>query len=149
MNARDIMTSNPAVITPDEPLSQAVRLMADLNVGLIPIVADREGMSPLGVITDRDIVVRCLGQGHGGNCPARTHMSRNLITVLPDAPVAAIVNLMERYQVRRVLVVDQDRLIGVIAQADVALKEGPLEPLRVVELLERVSAPRLLANHRA
>ena len=147
MKARDIMTANPAVVTRDEPLSVAVRLMADLNVGMIPVVDSRATMWPVGVITDRDIVVRCLREGHRMDCAVQAHMTPRVIGVDPETAVPELVDRMERNQIRRLLVVDGGRLIGVIAQADVALKEGPLEPLKVVELLERVSAPPISRAH--
>ena len=142
MRARDLMTSNPTVVTADDPVSQAARIMRDLNVGCVPVVDDKAHMHVIGVITDRDLVIRCLAERHFRDCTVGDHMTRaGIDTVAPDADVAEVVALMERDQVRRILVIDGGRLLGIIAQADLALKDGPREPLVVEEVLERVSAP--------
>lgn len=146
MRARDLMTPNPRVVTGDTPLSEAARLMRDLNVGLIPVVDDLAHMHLRGVITDRDIVVRHVAERHPQDCRISDHMSAGRMdTVTPDADVSEVMALMERDQVRRILVAEGGRLVGIIAQADLALKEGRIEPLKVEEVLERVSAPPLVA----
>lgn len=142
MKAQDLMTPNPRVVTPDEPITHAARIMRDLDVGCVPVVDDRARMHLVGVITDRDLVVRCLVERHFRDCPVADHMTmEHLDTVSPDATVEEVMNLMERDQVRRILVTDEGRLVGIIAQADLALKQGSLEPLKVEEVLERISAP--------
>ncbi len=148
MKARDIMTSNPAVVTPDEPIKRAAELMRERDVGLIPVVSDRADMQLQGVVTDRDIAVRCVAAGHGGTCKVRDHMTTDRIgTVKVDADIDEVIHKMEKDKVRRIPVTeDGNRLTGIIAQADLALRLGPKEPLRVEEVLEAVSAPSL-ATH--
>jgi CBS domain-containing protein len=142
MNARDLMTPDPRVVTAEEPISRAAQIMRDLNVGCVPVVDDPAQMRVVGVLTDRDLVVRCLAERHFRDCKVGEHMTAvALDTVAPGADVADVVALMERDQVRRILVTDRGRLVGIIAQADLALKQGPLQPLVVEEVLERVSAP--------
>lgn len=138
MKARDVMTANPEVVTPDEPVTRAARLMRDLDVGIIPVVEDRSSMRLRGLITDRDITVRHVAEGHGEECTVGHHMTTDRIeTVRPDADVDEVLSLMARDQVRRVPVVeDGDRLIGIIAQADVA-KET--ESGKVGKVIERIS----------
>jgi CBS domain-containing protein len=149
MSARALMTTNPVVIAGEEPIRRAARLMRDHDVGMVPVVDDRAHMHLRGVITDRDIAIRCAAEDHGGDCRVEDHMTKgHLDTVSPDASAAEIIQLMERDQVRRVMVTEGGRLIGVIAQADLALKSGPLEPLRVEALLERISAPAVRAAAR-
>lgn len=84
----------------------------------------------LGVITDRDIVVRGVARGHGGNAKVHEHMTRDaLVTVSPDASVEEIGEKMRRHQVRRLPVVDRyGDVVGVVAQADLALTVGPRDP---------------------
>ena len=142
MSARALMTPNPVVISGEEPIRRAAQLMRDHDVGMVPVVDDRAHLHLRGVITDRDIAIRCAAEQHGGDCRVEDHMTLgHLDTVSPDAPDAEVIQLMEREQVRRVMVTDGGRLVGVIAQADLALKSGPLEPLRVEAMLERISAP--------
>lgn len=144
MKARDLMTPNPRAVTGDTPLVEVARMMRDLDVGIVPVVDDLAHMHPRGVITDRDIVVRHVAERHPDGCRVDDHMSTgHLDTVAPDADVSEVMAIMERDQVRRILVADGGRLVGIIAQADLALKEGRIEPLRVEEVLERVSAPAL------
>jgi CBS domain-containing protein len=141
MLAREIMTPNPRVVTTDEPLAHAAAIMRDLDVGIVPVVNDRVKLRLEGVITDRDIAVRCVAAQHGTHCRVRDHMTADrLDTVRPDAPLADVIELMERDRVRRIVVVGQDeRVVGIIAQADLAVRLGAKEPLKVEEVLERVS----------
>jgi len=142
MRVRDLMTPNPTVVTSEEPVSHVARIMRDLNVGCVPVVDDKAHMHLSGVITDRDLVIRCLAERHFRDCKVGEHMTTaSLDTVSPDADAAEAVALMERDQLRRILVTESGRLVGIIAQADLALKEGPQEPLVVEQLLERISAP--------
>lgn len=143
MRARDIMTANPTVVTPDELVARAAEIMHELDVGIVPVVGDRSRMALEGVLTDRDIVVRCVARRHGTTCRVRDHMtSDHLDTVAPEADVAAVIAKMERDRVRRIPVVGEgNRLVGIIAQADLAVKLGPKEPLQVEHMLERVSEP--------
>lgn len=147
MKARDIMTSDPCVITRSESIARAAEIMRDLNVGIVPVVDDSSSMRLLGVITDRDIAIRCVAKRHGTSCTVGDHMtSSHLDTVHPDDDVDAAITLMERDQVRRILVVSNDnRLTGVIAQADLATKVGPKDPRKIEEVLERVSSPHQAA----
>lgn len=143
MKAREIMTSNPSVVTPDEPVSRAAEIMRELDVGLVPVVDDRSSMRLQGVITDRDLAIRCVAEKHDGSCPVRNHMTTEHIdTVRPDTDVNEVMQTMEREQVRRIPVVNDDaKLTGIIAQADVALRLGDKEPEKVSNVVERVSEP--------
>lgn len=143
MKARDLMTANPISVTGDEPISRAAQLMRDWNIGLLPVVDDRAHMHLRGVITDRDIAVRCVAERHPEGCDVERHMSQgHLVSVAAGADVSEVMRVMEREQVRRVPITEGGRLVGIVAQADLALKEGPLEPLRVEEVLERISSPK-------
>jgi CBS domain-containing protein len=143
MKARDIMTPNPVVVTPDAPISRAAEVMRDLDVGIVPVVDDLARMQLAGVLTDRDIAVRCVAQRHDPTCLVRDHMTATHIdTVTPDVDISEVIAKMELDRVRRIPVVgENNRLVGIIAQADLAVKLGPKEPLEVEHMLERVSEP--------
>lgn len=143
MKARQLMTSDPFVITPAESIGRAAELLRDLEIGLLPVVDGVGTMRVKGVITDRDIVIRCVAREHAGRCTVADHMTAPpLATIDPDAEIRDVLALMEARQLRRILVVDSDgRLVGVIAQADVATKLGRTEPLEVEKLVEAISAP--------
>lgn len=141
MKAREVMTEHPQAVTPTDPVSHAAALMRDSDVGFIPVVEDRENRRLVGVITDRDIAVRHVAEAHGDDCTIKQHMTGDpLVTVSPEAPTTDVHNLMMERQVRRVAVVDSDgHLLGVIAQADVATKEG--RDNQTGQIVEKISEP--------
>jgi CBS domain-containing protein len=141
MNARELMTERPETLTPDAPITRAAQMMRDLDVGMIPIVeADGASQRLKGVITDRDIVIRHVAEGHTEDHPVSQHMTEgHLHTVRPDDSEQTVMRTMKQNQVRRVLVVDDDQsLVGVIAQADVA---DALDHPKVDRMVEEISQP--------
>jgi CBS domain-containing protein len=143
VKARDIMTPSPTVVLADDTITLAAELMRDLDVGSLPVVADRASRLLTGMLTDRDIVVRHVAANRGRDCHVRDHMSvAPLATVTPEADIADVVMLMEKHQVRRIPVVEDGmRIVGIIAQADLARKFGPSHPQQVEHLLETLSVP--------
>jgi CBS domain-containing protein len=144
MKAHELMTSNPECLTREDSLQRAAQLMRDLDVGSIPVVDDRSSMRLAGVITDRDITVRHVAEGHA-ECTVGDHMSSgNLRTCRPDDSNEDVLRTMREAQVRRVPVVDEgDRLVGIIAQADIATKSiGDRKVGQTVEEISEPSRPR-------
>jgi CBS domain-containing protein len=141
VKASDIMTSNPEVVTPAESVVQAAAIMRDREIGFVPVVSDRDSMRLLGVITDRDIAVRHVAERHTRDCSVEDHMTADgLATATPDMDLNDVYELMEQQQVRRIPVTDDDgRIVGVIAQADVAVKESHTDD--VARVVERISEP--------
>jgi len=146
MQAREIMSAQLFVVTGDDAVSSAAALMRDNDVGLIPVVDDRARMHLAGVITDRDITVRCVARRHGSECRVHDHMtSSSLITADPEEDTERIVERMSHAKVRRVPVIERERLVGIITQADIATKLGPSDPATVEQLVERVSRAAVTA----
>jgi CBS domain-containing protein len=143
MKAREIMTGAPMTVTPRDTVRRAADVMRELNVGAVPVVEDRVTNMLRGIITDRDITVRCTAEAHASTCLVKDHMTAMpLQTIHPDEDVTRVIEKMERGQVRRLPVITPDGvLVGIIAQADLATRVGPTQPRQVEELLERVSAP--------
>ncbi len=141
MIAREIMTPNPVVVAQDESISRAAVLMRDKEIGMLPVVTDAQTMSLAGIITDRDIVVRHVA-GCTGDCQVHAHMSRHqLASVTEDDDAAAVLDLMQDRQIRRVPVVNSTgRLIGVIAQADIAVSDD-ISKEDVAETVKEISMP--------
>jgi CBS domain-containing protein len=140
MRARDLMTSPPFVVTPDEPVSRAAAMMRDYGVGALPVVDHLVTMHPVGILTGRDIAVRCASHGHQPWCSVGEHMSPGpLSSVSPTADVSVVKRVMRRDRVRRVLVVDSSRLVGIVALADVARHEGPRNPVGTEQVLYSIS----------
>jgi CBS domain-containing protein len=141
MKAWEIMTADPVAVMPGDSVRHAAGIMRRLNVGAVPVVDGAATRVLRGIITDRDITIRCTAEGHAPSCPVRDHMTTlPLQTVKPEDDVHTVLDRMERAQVRRIPVVKDGILVGVIAQADIATKVGPKEPREVEVLLERMSA---------
>ncbi len=144
MHARDLMTPNPFSVCSTDSIKDAAAKMASCDVGSMPVLETRDSGRLVGVLTDRDIVIRCVAKDHDtSKCTVEQHMtSEDLATVRPEELLAQVVEKMERAKVRRIPVVDGDnKLCGIVAQADLARCVGPDNPRLVEEVLLRVSAP--------
>lgn len=140
MLAREIMTENPECVTPQDDLARAARIMRDRDVGIVPVVEGNDGMRLLGVVTDRDIAVRHVAEGHGPDCRVDEAMSRkDLAVARPDDDVDNVMRQMRDRQVRRIPVVEDGRLVGIIAQADLAVDYS--QDSEVGRTVERISEP--------
>lgn len=135
MNVRDAMTADPACCTAATPLHLVARMMVDNDCGEIPVVDDHESRKPVGVVTDRDITVRTVARGLNPlDIPAGEVMTSPVVTVTPDTSLKQCCDEMERHQIRRVLVVDNDgRLCGIVAVADVAKNAAQTDTAEVVK----------------
>ena len=130
----DVMSSNPCAIEADKPVAYAAKMMKDEDVGLAPIV---EGDRLVGTLTDRDIVTRVVADGKDPQTVSvREVASTDLVTIDPQQDLDDALQLMASHQVRRLPVVEDGRLVGVVAQADVA-REG--KDKKTGELVEEIS----------
>jgi CBS domain-containing protein len=138
-SARDIMSDSPAVCTPETSSQDAARMMQDNDCGSLPVVESRNSMKLAGMVTDRDLALRVLGRGMDANTPVREAMTKNVSSVKLDDDLNAVERVMTGQQVRRVPVVDgQDRVVGIVAQADLARElSGSKDVGRVVEKISR------------
>ncbi len=145
MKALDIMTPNPRVVTPEEAVARVAEIMREYDVGMVPVVTDRATMHVAGVITDRDIAIRCVATARH-DAAARDIMSHDVLyRCEPDDDIESVMSLMRVEKVRRVLVVAPNgRLLGVVAQADLLLHEGQEHPIAVERVLASISEPALL-----
>lgn len=143
--ASEIMTENPEAVTPDTTVVDVAKRMRELDVGIIPVVDSTESKRLRGVITDRDLAIRVLADGKDGKLKVSDCMSEDVETVNKNDSIETVLQVMEREQVRRVPVTDREnRLVGIIAQADVAVDyaEGSARRERTVEdTIERISEP--------
>ncbi len=137
--ARDIMTANPQVVTPNDSVTRVAEIMRDSDVGVVPVVDDQSSMRLAGLVTDRDIAVRVVAEGRGNDCTTREVMSSGIASVSPDDGVDRVMDLMKQEQVRRIPVVEGDRLVGIIAQADVAINLG--NDRKTGDVVEKISEP--------
>jgi CBS domain-containing protein len=143
MKARDLMTENPECVTEGDTIEHAAQLMRKLNVGMVPVVDDASSRRLRGVLTDRDIVVRHVAAGHDTKqCRVGDEMSRGPFqTVGPDDDDTIVMSRMMEAQVRRIPVVENDRVVGIIAQADLAVDTPESSAREVKRTVERISEP--------
>jgi CBS domain-containing protein len=133
---RDVMTPDPVCCVPTDTVEKAAQLMKAENIGPIPVVENERSRKLIGIVTDRDLAIHVVAEGRD---PKRTKveevMTRDPIRCSVDDDVEEALDKMKDYQVRRIPVVDeQNRVVGIIAQADVAtrLKDSD-ETAEVVE----------------
>ena len=139
MKARELMTKNPECVTRQDSLQRAAQIMRDSDTGFVPVVDSTEGMRLQGVITDRDIAVRHVAEGHGNECKVEEAMSTGELRFCsPDDSDRDVMDAMKSAQVRRIPVVENDRLVGIISQADLALED---KDSKVGETVEKISEP--------
>jgi CBS domain-containing protein len=123
MNVSDIMTTDIAVAERDTTAEEIATMMRDENVGAIPVVDDENALE--GIVTDRDIVVRCIANGRdAAECTAEDIMTDDCHAVPPDTNVEEAARMMAKYQIRRLAVIEDGELVGMISIGDVAVKEG-------------------------
>jgi CBS domain-containing protein len=131
---QQLMTSDPCSVNVDKSVTYAAKMMRDENVGLAPVV---EGDRLVGTVTDRDIVLRVIAEGKNPESTmVREIASTDLVTVEPEHDLDEALKLMAKHQVRRLPVVTSGRLVGVVAQADVARQA---DDSRTGELVEQIS----------
>jgi CBS domain-containing protein len=135
MQIKEIMTAHPVYGTPDTSLRVIAQMMVENDCGCIPIVDSEDAQSPIGMITDRDIVIRTIAENRNPmDLQAEDIMTGGIVTVSPDTSVEDCCNLMESKQIRRVAVVDDsDKLCGMVAQADIAINAPTHKTAEVVQ----------------
>jgi CBS domain-containing protein len=142
VKVNQVMTAKPACCRPDTRLQEVAHMMVAHDCGEIPVTD--AGGRPLGVITDRDIVVRTVAQGQNPmEKTARDVMTTPCFTVGEDADLDECTDVMEKNQVRRMLVVDGSGCVcGIVSQADVALNAGKKDTAELVKDVSRPGAKR-------
>jgi CBS domain-containing protein len=135
------MTMDPACCVQSDSIERAARLMRDNDVGSVPVVDDVNAKHLVGILTDRDIVVKVLADGSGcDNVTIERIMTQNPVTCSPQDDFQNAMDLMSKHRVRRIPVVDgQGRLCGIIAQADLLTRVD--RPQKTEKVIERISQP--------
>jgi len=134
-SVKDAMTAEVKTAMPSQSLTDVARLMKQEGVGSVPVV---DGERLVGVVTDRDIVVRGIADGSDPHAiKAGDIASRDVVTVRPDDNLDEALRLMGQHQVRRLPVVDDGHLVGMVAQADVAQEAKEKDVGHVVEEISR------------
>jgi CBS domain-containing protein len=117
--ARDLMTPDPTCVKEDQTLVEAARMMRDLDVGALPICGNDDRLK--GMLTDRDIVVKCIAEGGDPNTETAGSFGEGKpVTIGADDDIREALEVMQEHQVRRLPVIDGHDLVGIISQADIA-----------------------------
>jgi CBS domain-containing protein len=140
MQVKEIMSDHPKCCTPDMNLQEAARMMVACDCGAIPVVDSDDHAKPIGIITDRDIACRAVAEGKDSiQTKVRDCMTTHLVCVSPEASMEECCEVMEKNQVRRLLVADhENHLRGIVSQADIALH---LAKNKTAEVVKQVSQP--------
>lgn len=136
---RDVMTKDLVTATPEDTITEAAELMKNEDIGPVLVVDNDDAKTLVGIITDRDIVLKVIADGQD---PRTTRvgevMSKKLITCRPDDNVDVAIDAMAHYQLRRIPVVEDNmKLVGIISQADVATRVD--KPEKTAEVVKEIS----------
>jgi CBS domain-containing protein len=139
MKARELMTEDPRTCETDHDLTCTLRIMKEEDVGIVPVTEGNGEGRVVGVVTDRDIALY-LGSEDAkpSDVEVEQVMTRDVVSVEPDADVDEVARRMEDGQIRRILVVEGERLLGVISTADLARASSGSTTDEVGEKVERV-----------
>ncbi|NLK20682.1 MAG: CBS domain-containing protein [Epulopiscium sp.] len=139
MKVRDIMTQNIFSVDEEESVLKASQIMRDTNVGSVPV---RDGEEIVGIITDRDIVIRNAAEGQDvRDTICREIMSKDVITCSPDMDINEAVDLMAQNQIRRIPVIEDNKIVGMVSLGDLATKQTMQS--EAGEALKDISTPSM------
>ncbi|WP_041782555.1 CBS domain-containing protein [Mycolicibacterium chubuense] len=141
--AREIMHTGVTCVGEHETLTTAARHMAELGVGALPICGDDDRLH--GMITDRDIVVKCLAGGHDPDTTTAGELAQGTTYhVDADAGIQEMLTVMEEHQVRRLPVIDDHRLVGIVSEADIARH---LPEHAIVQFVKAICSQQAITSH--
>lgn len=121
MKLKDAMTKQVVSVRPFQSIAEAAQIMNDHNVGSVPVV---EKGQCIGIITDRDIAIRAVARNQGANLEVRDIMTKNVVTADSHMDVQDAINLMAENQIRRIPVMDNEQLGGIVSLGDLAVSDG-------------------------
>lgn len=124
LRAYDVMTRAVASATPQTPVSQVATMMRDLNIGDV-LVLDEGKLR--GIVTDRDLTINVLTNGANGNAPVERYMTTDVVSGSPDWSLEQVANVMGKHQIRRLPIVQDNEVLGIVSLGDVALHTSKRE----------------------
>lgn len=137
MKVKDIMTRNVVTVSENTSIKDAANQMKSLNVGSLPVCDNNN--TPIGIVTDRDIVLRSVSEGMSPTSAVNSVMSKNLISVTPETDIHEAARIMAKNQIRRLPVVENNKLVGVLAIGDLAVRNIYVD--EAGEALSSISEP--------
>ena len=135
----DVMTRNPVSALPDDTVATVAQLMKDKDIGPVPIVEDKLSKRLLGIVTDRDLAIKVVAEGRDPiTLKVKDVMSKEVVACRDTDNIESALDAMAEHQLRRIVVVDSaNKLVGIIAQADVATRMD--EPEKTGEVVKEIS----------
>lgn len=135
----DVMTKDPVCCLPDDLAAKAARLMKSENIGAVPIIENEQTRHLVGIVTDRDLALKIVAEGRAASTTTVDEvMTREMVTCHANDDVQKALDAMAQHQLRRIPVVDDDfKIVGIIAQADVATRVG--KPEKTGEVVKEIS----------
>ena len=136
MQIKNIMTDDVTTIQPDATINEAAQIMKNLNVGSVPVC---EGSKPVGILTDRDITIKNVADGQNSNTPVKQIMTSDIIKGSPDMSIDEAAEKMANNQIRRLPIVENDNLVGIISLGDLAVQSK--SDMEAGKALSNISIP--------
>jgi CBS domain-containing protein len=135
----EVMTKNPVCCLPTDMVAKAAQLMKSENIGSIPVIENEQTEKLVGIVTDRDLALRIIAEGRDAKSTnVETVMTRKVVTCRSDDDLQKALDAMAEHQLRRIPVVDNDnKVVGIIAQADVATRVD--QPEKTAEMVKEIS----------
>jgi CBS domain-containing protein len=135
----EVMTKNPVCCLPSDMVIKAAELMKSENIGSIPVIESEQTEKLVGIVTDRDLALRIVGEGRDAkSTKVEVVMTRKVVTCRADDNLQKALDAMAEHQLRRIPVVDNDnKVLGIIAQADVATRVD--QPEKTAEMVKEIS----------
>jgi len=135
----EVMTKNPVCCLPDNMVAEAAKLMKSKNIGSIPVIENKQTKKLAGIVTDRDLALKIVAKGlDAKSTKVEAVMTRKVVTCRADDDLQKALDAMAEHQLRRIPVVDNDnKIVGIIAQADVATRVD--QPKKTAEMVKEIS----------
>ena len=135
----DVMTKNPVCCRPDDMVAKAAQLMQSENIGSIPVIENEQTQKLVGIVTDRDLALKVIAKGQDAkSTKVEAVMTRQVVTCRAEDALQKALDAMAEHQLRRIPIVDNDnRIVGIIAQADVATRVN--QPEKTAEMVKEIS----------
>jgi len=141
--SNEVMTKKTVCCLPDDLAVDAAQLMKNEHVGSIPVIEDQQTRKLIGIVTDRDLAIRIVSEGlDAKSTKVESIMTRNVVTCKAEDDLQTVVDAMSKHQLRRIPVVDDDnKVLGIIAQADVAIHfDHPKKTAAMVKEISHANA---------
>jgi CBS domain-containing protein len=135
----EVMTKNPVCCLPDDMVAKVAQLMQSENIGSIPVIENEQTQKLVGIVTDRDLALKIVAKGHDANSTkVEAVMTHKVVTCRAGDDLQIALDAMAEHQLRRIPIVDNDnKIVGIIAQADVATRVN--QPEKTATMVKEIS----------